>query len=385
MNEPDRDRRLEERAVTGDVGPAAAKKWLPAVAATGLLGIVVLGGVALGGGDSGSSVPDVTTSLLADIPAETVVAVQEIDESVPIVKTPLDRTLGTGVTGDDVKAVQQRLTDLGFWPGPIDGVYGDETIRSVWAYEKLVLGVASDEPTGQVTPEMWDAMQDPFVIAPRRTTSTPNHVEVYLPEQVVAIFHGNAPVMITHVSSGSNEEWCDEVTISPGEFGNERGLEALVRGECGISNTPGGVFSVDREVAGIRQSALGGMYDPVYFNYGIAIHGALNVPLHPASHGCIRIPLALSPTMQELIGIGDQVFVFDGVQEPEAYGEQPPTFNWIDENYVTTTTSTTSTTTTTTTTVAPTTVAPTTVAPTTVAPLPATTVAPVPPTTIPGG
>ena len=68
-----------------------------------------------------------------------------------------------GDSGDDVAQVQQRLTDLGFWPGPVDGVYGDETIKSVWAYEKLVLGTPSDAPTGQVTPEMWDAMQDPFV------------------------------------------------------------------------------------------------------------------------------------------------------------------------------------------------------------------------------
>ncbi len=153
--------------------------------------------------------------------------------SSPIVKTQLDRTLGDGVTGDDVRQVQQRLTDLGFWPGPVDGVYGDETIRAVWAYEKLVLGVPRDEPTGQVTPEMWDGMQDPFVIAPRRTTSTPNHVEIYLPEQVVAIFHDDAPVMITHMSSGNNEEWCEEVTISPGEYGNQNGTEPLVRGECG--------------------------------------------------------------------------------------------------------------------------------------------------------
>ncbi len=105
------------------------------------------------------------------------------------------------------------------------------------------------------------------------------------------------------------------------------------------------------------------MYDPVYFNYGIAIHGALNVPLHPASHGCIRIPLALSPAMNDMLDIGDQVFVFDGVEEPEVYGAQPPYFNRLDPTYTTTTSSTTTTTTTTTTLVPPTTVAPTTVAP----------------------
>ncbi len=88
----------------------------------------------------------------------------------------------------------------------------------------------------------------------------------------------------------------------------------------------------------MRESALGGMWNPVYFNYGIAIHGALNVPLQPASHGCIRIPLTLSEYFQQLVADGDQVYVFDGVKDPEAYGAQLPTFNWRDPNYTTTTT-----------------------------------------------
>jgi hypothetical protein len=79
------------------------------------------------------------------------------------------------------------------------------------------------------------------------------------------------------------------------------------------------------------------MWNPVYFNYGIAIHGALNVPLEPASHGCIRIPMKISETFQTLAGDGDQVYVFDGIEEPEHYGDQPPTFNWLDPDYTTTT------------------------------------------------
>ena len=288
---------------------------------------------------------------------ESVAVIETVATSAPVTKTQLTRTISKGMAGDDVAQVQQRMTDLGFWPGPVDGYFGDETRRSVWAYEKLVLGVESDKPSGAVTPEMWDRMQDPFVIAPRRTDTTPNHTEIYLPEQVVAVFHGDKPVMITHMSSGDNEEWCEEVTISPGEYGNQNGEEPLVRGECGRSFTPGGVFTFERRVEGVRQSALGGMWDPVYFNYGIAVHGALNVPLHPASHGCIRIPLTLSPTFQDLTATGDRVFVFDGVKDPEYYGPQKPYFNRIDPDYSTTTTSTT-----TTTTVPPSTVPPTTVA-----------------------
>ncbi len=358
---------------------------MPAAAAGGLLAIVVVAGVALGGGggDGGSdgdeSSPAQSVAASLSVPPS-VDVIETIATSSPITKTQLDRTLSKGMAGDDVAAVQQRLTDLGFWPGPIDGYFGDETRRSVWAYEKLVLGVPFDEPSGQVDAEMWDDMQDPFVIKPRRPQSTPNHTEIYLPEQVIAVFHDDVPVMISHMSSGDNEEWCEEVTISPGEW-NTPGDEPLVRGECGKSITPGGVFKFDREVEGVRQSSLGGMWDPVYFNYGIAVHGALNVPLQPASHGCVRIPLPLSPSFQELTSIGDQVYVFDGVKEPEEYGAQLPYFNRIDPDYSTTTSSTT--TTTTTTTVPPTTAPPTTTRPATTTLPPTTTAPPTTTTTAP--
>ena len=319
---------------------------MPAAAAFGLLAVVVVAGVALGrgGGDGATSTATGDTSSIS-VP-ESGPVIESIATSSPVEKTQLTRTLAKGMAGDDVADLQQRLTELGFWPGPIDGYFGDETRRSVWAYEKLVLGADFDSPTGQVTAEMWDDLQEPFAIAPRRPNSTPDHTEIYLVEQVIAVFHDDEAVFISHMSSGDNEEWCEEVTISPGEWNNP-GDEPLVRGECGRSITPGGVFNFERRVEGIRQSSLGGMWDPVYFNYGIAVHGALNVPLQPASHGCVRIPLPLSPTFQDLTATGDQVFVFDGVQEPEFYGAQLPYFNRIDPDYSTTTTSTTTTTTTT--------------------------------------
>lgn len=342
--------------------PDQVAKWLQAVAAVGLLGILVGVGVALsGGGDSRVEQIELTDSAFVvdtdvNVPAVPNLvsdAIGAVETSLPVSKTVLQRNLSKGLAGDDVKQVQLRLTDLGFVPGPADGIYGDQTVRAVWAYEKLVMKRPSNGPTGRVTPEMWDTMQEPFVIHPRRPNATPNHTEVYLPEQVLAIFHDDKPTMITHMSSGSNEQWCEEVTISPGEYGNRQGTEPLVRGECGVSNTPGGVFTVYRKVKGIRESALGGMWNPVYFNYGIAIHGALNVPLQGASHGCIRIPLNISETMQELMGNGDQVFVWDGENEPEAVGSPPPTFNWLDPDYESTSTTTTTTVAETTTTTEP--------------------------------
>lgn len=381
---------MTQRKGQGKPGHGPATKWTPAIAAASVLGVVVIAGVT--GRDGGSSAASTTTSVVAsstsDVPVTSQPSVATVSTTAPVAKTTLDRTLSPGMAGGSVKALQSRLKALGFDPGAPDGSYGERTRQAVWAYEKLVLQIPRDKAKGVVTPEMWDRMQDPIVIQPRRPNSTPNHTEIYLPEQVLAVFHGQTPVLITHISSGDGEEWCEEVTIDVGEYGNEKGPEPLKRGECGLSWTPGGVYRFTRMVAGRRESALGGMYNPVYFNYGIAVHGAQEVPLHPASHGCIRIPMFISDYFQSLVAKGDQVFVFDGEREPERYGAQKPRFNWLDPDYTTTTssTSTTSTTSTsTTTTTAP--PATTTTAKPAATTLPATTTAvtsttfdPVPPT-----
>jgi hypothetical protein len=310
-----------------------------------------------------------------------------VETDAPIVKEPLaNGTIGPGYQGDDVTRVQQRLTELGFAPGPIDGQFGSLTKMAVWAFEKLVMETDREKAKGLVTPEIWDRMQDPIVVRPRREVSeTPRHTEIYLPQQVLAVFDGNKAVFVSHISTGDNSEWCEEVTISPGEIGNEEGTEPLKRGECGKSITPGGVYQYKRRVIGRRESALGGMLNPVYFNYGIAVHGATNVPLQPASHGCIRIPNDLSEGFAGLVEIGDLVYVWDGVKEPEIYGQVTPPFNTLDPDYSTTTTTTTTTSTTTTTTAPPPTTVPsatTTIAPATTT-IAATTTVPVTTTTLP--
>jgi putative peptidoglycan binding protein/L,D-transpeptidase-like protein len=341
-----------------------AARAAPLVAAAALIGTVVVVGLVtgLGGGDSGGA-GDTTSSLPAA--ASTAVPTTALETTTTAPKTVLDRTLGYGSAGDDVTRLQERLTQLRFNPGPVDGQFGSLTQAAVWAYEKLVLGVPRDEATGQVTPEMWDALQDRVRIRARRPDAG-KHTEIYLPEQVIVVFNGNRPAFISHMSSGDGEEWVEEVTISPGEYGNEEGTEPLKRMEQGLSLTPGGVFEYNRMVKGRRESALGGMLNPVYFNWGIAVHGAFEVPLHPASHGCIRIPNAISERFQSLVAKGETVYVWDGEKDPEDYGAQLPPFNTV----LTTTT-------TTTTTIAP----PPTTAPPTTQPAPRTTPATTPPAT----
>jgi hypothetical protein len=206
-----------------------------------------------------------------------------------------------------------------------------------------------------VTPEMWDIMQSNVEVIPRRDADSPSHVEIYLPEQVMVVFKETEVMLITHISSGSNEPWCEEVTIDPGEEGNNT-MKQIKVGICGEAVTPPGIFYFYNRKQGTRESRLGSMYNPVYFNFGIAVHGAILVPLEPESHGCIRIPMSIARYFPALVAYGDRVYVFDGIKEPEEYGSPPPPFDKPDPNYTTTTS----------TSVPPATVVATTVAPTTV-------------------
>ncbi len=258
----------------------------------------------------------------------------------------LDHDLSEGMVDPKVGIMQQRLTDLRFDPGPIDDYFGSATVRSVWAFQKLVMGVPREQADGVVTSDVWDRMHEPVEIAPHRSPGG-THLEVYLPEQVAALFTDGKPRVLSHVSSGEGIEWCDVVTIDLDDGTTEE------KGICGRSVTPGGVYHFERKVEGWRNAKLGRLYKPTYFNYGIAIHGAGNVPNYPASRGCVRFPMHIAEYIQDLVEIGDSVYVFDGVEEPETYGAQPMIFDWPDPDYTTTTTTSTTTTTTTTSTTVP--------------------------------
>ena len=251
-----------------------------------------------------------------------------------------DHAVSVGSTGAKVRALQDRLRELAFDPGPSDGLFGSATERAVWAYEKFLEGVPYAEVTGVVSPERWLRMNGAFDVRPRRANPG-THVEVLLPSQVAVVYRANSPILITHVSSGTGEEWCSVVTVD--EDDGSQTEQAI----CGVAVTPGGVFHFDRRVEGWRNSKLGRLYNPVYFNYGIAVHGASDVPKQPASRGCVRIPMHIAEYFPSLVANGDLVYVFDGVEQPETYGAQLPVFDYPDPNATTTTTSTTTTTTTT--------------------------------------
>jgi peptidoglycan hydrolase-like protein with peptidoglycan-binding domain len=338
---------------------------MPVVAGAGVLAVVIIAGLSgRGGASSADTVPSTAAgaAVTASVSITTLPIV--VDSDPAIIKNSLTQTIGKGNAGDDVKKVQQRLTDLGFAPGPIDGLFGSGTQQAVWAYEKLILKTPRASATGRVTNDMWQVMQDRITIPPRRPTAPGStHVEIYVPQQVLIVFKNNVPELISHISTGvqnpdgSPTKWCEILTEDTDANGNP--LPAPVKkDECADAKTPGGVFRFTRRYDGKRVGPLGGMTNPVYFNFGIAIHGAENVPLEPASHGCVRLNQTIAKVFPSMVKKGDLVYVWgqDGKQ-PEQYSRSDslPSFNYANPDATTTTSSTT-------TTVAPTTVpAPTTV------------------------
>jgi hypothetical protein len=381
--------------------PADARAWLPALAAGLVLALVVGIGAFAGGGSSdadtdasGADTVTVTTTTAPGVPEGIATPAPETT-AVPTAP-PLAAPISLGSAGGDVQRVQERLTELGFQPGPADGQFGPGTQQAVWAFKKLIGNVSWEEFADRddqtvVTDEVWQQMANPNVRFLPRRPGPGTHVEIYLPLQVMAVFRDDQPIFISHISSGELDDdgqpatFCETATYDTDEYGMPY-PEPVTKQVCAEAKTPGGVFRFNRSYDGQRISPLGGMKNPWYFNYGIAIHGARNVPDFPASHGCVRISNSLADVFPELVERGDRVYVWghDG-KEPEQYTEREslPSFNRPDPNATTTTSSTTTTTTTppSTTTPPPSSAPTTTVSPTTPSTQPPATTTTAPATT----
>jgi hypothetical protein len=331
--------------------------------------IVVIGGVSalsrrsevVTVGSGPTAVP-VTGEAPVDPSSEATLSVTDATGAPAVPKSTLSRTLSKGLAAsDDVRVMQQRLNDLHFDVGAVDGIFGANTEMAVWVYQSLILNLSGKDITGKVTPELWDRMQDPLGLPLFRPDASSTHAEIFLPAQAMVLYVNRELRLITHVSSGSGQKWCDEyknVAAWPGATTTTVPAGQKNPRYCGTSITPGGVFKVYLKRDGWIDIPLGRVFNAISFNAGIAIHGYPDVPKGPASHGCVRVPMHLAQYLPDLLHKGDQIFVWDGVKEPEAYGDQKPPADERDPSD---------------TTVVTTTVAPTTSTPTTTTAKPTTT------------
>jgi lipoprotein-anchoring transpeptidase ErfK/SrfK len=103
------------------------------------------------------------------------------------------------------------------------------------------------------------------------------HAEVSLAKQVLVLIEGDKPKLTFPISSGA--------MATPSDAGGYR----FYRKDPGFNSL--------------------GMYYSVYYNRGEATHGYHSVPTHPASHGCIRIPIPQARQVYNWVQIGMPIFV----------------------------------------------------------------------------
>jgi peptidoglycan hydrolase-like protein with peptidoglycan-binding domain len=202
------------------------------------------------------------------------------------------RTLKFGDRNADVKALQERLLALHYDPGTADGGYGQTTQLALFAFEK----VNRLKLTGTVGAGVWKALAAPRTPKPLVRDSAKERVEIDLSRQLLYVYRGGRVVLISHISSGGGYRYCakDPGSDTP---------------RCRYALTPTGDYLTGRRVGGWDTGPLGGLYKPVYFNGGIAVHGLPSVPLEPVSHGCVRVPMHTADVFQKLVGDGVVVHV----------------------------------------------------------------------------
>lgn len=208
--------------------------------------------------------------------------------------TAPDKPLKLGSKGSAVKWLQQRLKDLRYLPGRVDGRYGGSTLAAVWAFQK-VNGIKPSSTVGKRTWAALESPKSPKILVPG---GKPTRAEVNLAKQVMVLYVDGQVKLITHISSGSGVPYC-ETAVWQGK--SQR--------FCGSATTPTGNFKTTWRASGWHRSYLGQLYNPIFFNGGIAFHGALSVPLYPASHGCVRLPMNVAGVLPGLLGKGVPVHV----------------------------------------------------------------------------
>lgn len=181
---------------------------------------------------------------------------------------------------------EQRLWDLGYWGGPVDGKFDSDSRHALIAFQK----VERRPRTGKLTLDEFNALR--AATRPQPLHSGYAHVEIDLTRQVLFLIDESGEVArILPVSTGNGALYMDQ-------------------GKLHRARTPTGTFTVLRKIKGWRLSSLGLMYYPSYIFNGIAVHGSLSVPTHPASHGCIRVPMYAAKELSSFLPVGMPVIIY---------------------------------------------------------------------------
>jgi peptidoglycan hydrolase-like protein with peptidoglycan-binding domain len=182
--------------------------------------------------------------------------------------------LSMGSQGPEVLWLEQRLANLTYRPGAIDGIFDKKTYQAVMAFQKWER-LSRD---GVVGSQVWQRL---LAASPPQAArgGSGTWIEVDKSRQVLLYVTEGTVVRTLAVSTGN-------ATV-------------------GIV-TPTATFTVYAKSG----KWDGPRYKPLYLRGILAIHGYPSVPAYPASHGCIRVPLWDQDELFPMVAVGTKVYVY---------------------------------------------------------------------------
>jgi hypothetical protein len=178
-----------------------------------------------------------------------------------------------GNRGVRVLLMQRRLQRLGYSTS-LNGVFDSHTSYAVLAFRKVnLMGESS-----YASPAVFNRLFHNRGAFRLRHRNPARHVEFDWSRQVLVIARNGRAWRTFHASSGK--------ASTPTVFGT---------------------FRFYRKQPGFNSK---GMLHSNYFIGGYAIHGYASVPLYPASHGCIRVPIPQAAGIDRAIALGDVIYVY---------------------------------------------------------------------------
>lgn len=217
--------------------------------------------------------------------------------------SPSARYLHLGSHGAAVTTLQKRLAALHYYPGKIDGKFGWSTMEAVWAFKEVQYRKRTPPHPDIVGPLMRRQLAHPKPYRAHNPHGGAWRVEVNKNLEVLVVYKHSKITLISHVSTAAYRRPDGTGFVTPN--GRYRALEYLA--------------------GAVPDSKYGGfMYNPVFFiGRSYAIHGMANptstfsydgVPLNPASHGCVRVPMSVSKIFHTFVRVsptrGTPIYVF---------------------------------------------------------------------------
>ncbi len=248
------------------------------------------------------------------------------DGGAPTYDTAYSKKLTRGAKGEQVKQVQQRLTDLGYFSGPISGNYMNQTMDAVRAFQTNN-GLKVDGVTGEGT---WNLLFDTALALDVNATPRPTPEPTPIPYAITVDVQNQVTIVYGRDEQGEYSIPLRHMVCSTGKVGTASDV---------------GEFVLTGRKARWCYFSLYGSYAQYWtrINSNIAFHSviynrvdynALSVKSYNmlgsrASHGCIRLLVTDAKWIYDNIGEGVTVTVREDLpHDPELRAAiKPPPLN----------------------------------------------------------